>query len=61
MVVLILWRLKYLNNKNMVIILLKFYLDYKADLWSLGVILYYMIFHSFPFLDRVRLLENIEK
>ena len=35
--------------------------DYKADLWSLGVILYFMIFHTYPFLNKNALLPEIEE
>lgn len=57
---LILWHLKYFNMKNTVNIKYYLNLDSKADLWSLGVMLYYMIFHTFPFNDKIRILENIK-
>ena len=36
--------------------------DYKADLWSLGVLLFFMIFRKFPFTSRKdRIMEILKK
>jgi serine/threonine protein kinase len=32
---------------------------YKADLWSLGVVLYYMIYRKYPFTARMRRMPEI--
>lgn len=35
--------------------------NYKADLWSLGVIFYFMLFRDFPFKNKLGLLQEIEE
>lgn len=35
--------------------------NYKADLWSLGVIFYFMLFRDFPFKNKLGLLAEIEE
>lgn len=34
--------------------------DYKVDLWSLGVVLYFMIFNVYPFEPKIVMLEEIK-
>lgn len=35
--------------------------NYKSDLWSIGVILYFMMFRKYPFNNRNNLLKEIQK
>lgn len=35
--------------------------NYKSDLWSLGIIFYFILFRDFPFKSKFQILEEIEK
>jgi len=42
-------------------ILMKQIHDYKVDLWSMGVILFFMLFREYPFKNSAKLLDEIKE